>query len=101
MFLEANQIVISKNLHASAFYDIATSRDLLQRQLYLVTSLRSTILASGTGMNNLPLKSAGLAGARRVDPLKVIQSSVLLTKQERRRACVSTQTLGTHQISSI
>ena len=36
-------------------------------------------------MNNLPL-AAGLAGARRVDPHKVIHSPVSLTKQERRRA---------------
>jgi hypothetical protein len=36
-------------------------------------------------VNNL-LLAAGLAGARRVDPLKVIQSPVSLTKQERKRA---------------
>ena len=36
-------------------------------------------------MDNLPL-AAGLAGARRVDPLKVIQSPVSLPKQEHRRA---------------
>jgi len=31
LFLEANQIVIAENLHASAFSDIATSRELLKR----------------------------------------------------------------------
>ena len=36
-------------------------------------------------MNNLPL-AAGLADARRVDSLKVIQSQTSVTKQERRRA---------------
>ena len=85
LFLEAKQIVIEENLHASTFSDIATSRDLLQRQLHLITSSRSTILSSATEMNNLPL-AAGLAGARRVDPLKVVQSPVSITKQERRRA---------------
>ena len=85
LFLEANQIVIVKNLHSSTFSDIVLSRDLLQRQLHLITSSRSTTLASVTDMNNLPL-AAGLAGARRVDPLKVIQSPASLTKQERRRA---------------
>ena len=84
-FLETSQIVIAKNLHALTFSDIATFRDLFQRQLHLITSLRSTILAPGTEMNNLSL-AAGLACARRVDPLKVIQSPVSLTKQERRRA---------------
>jgi len=75
LFLEANQIIIAENLHASAFSDIATSRKLLKRQLQLITSSRSTILASGREVYNLPL-AAGLAGARRVDPLKVIQSPV-------------------------
>ena len=37
-------------------------------------------------MNNLPFESEGLAGARRVDPPKVITSPVSFTKQERRRA---------------
>jgi len=36
-FLEANQIVIAENLHASAFSDIAASRELLRRQLPLIT----------------------------------------------------------------
>jgi len=30
--------------------------------------------------------AAGLAGARRMDPLQIIKSPVSLTKQERRRA---------------
>ena len=85
LFLVANYIAIAENLHAVTFSDIATSRDLLQRQLHLITSSRSTILDSGTEMNNLSM-AAGLAGARRVDTLKVIQSPVSLTKQERRRA---------------
>jgi len=42
-FLEANQIVIAENLHASALSDISTSRKLLKRQLQLITSSRSTI----------------------------------------------------------
>jgi len=36
-------------------------------------------------MNNLPL-AAGVAGARRIEPLKVIHSPVSLTTQDRRRA---------------
>ena len=42
-------------------------------------------MSFGRELNNLPL-SAGLADARRVDPLKVIQSPISLTKQEHRRA---------------
>jgi hypothetical protein len=75
LFLEANQTVIAVNLHALTFSDIATSRKLLQRQLQLITSLRPTTLASDGEVNNLPL-AAGLAGARRVDPLKVIQQEM-------------------------
>jgi len=85
LFLVANQIVIVENLHALTFADIDTSQNLLKRQLQLITSLRSTILASGTKMNNLPL-AVSLAGARRVDPVQVIKSPVSLTKQKRRRA---------------
>jgi len=85
LFLEANQIVIAENLHASTFSGIATSRELLKRQLQLITSSRSIILASGTEIDSLPL-AVGLAGARRVDPLQVIISPVSLTKQERRCA---------------
>ena len=73
LFLEANQIVIAEKLHVLTFSDTATSRDLLKRQHQLITSSRSTILVSGTEMNNLPL-AAGLAGARRVNPLQVITS---------------------------
>jgi len=72
LFLEANQIFIAENLHASTFCDVATSRELLRCQLQLTASLRLTTLASGREVNNLPYNSAGLAGARRVDPLKVI-----------------------------
>ena len=86
LFLEANQIVIAENLDALTFSDIATSRELLKRQLPLITSSSSTTLASDREVNNLPL-TAGLEGARRMDPLKVIQSPVSLTRQERRRAC--------------
>jgi len=43
-------------------------------------------LFSDRELNNLPFESAGLAAARRVDPLEVIQSPTSLTKQERRRA---------------
>ena len=46
LFFEANQIALADNLHASAFSDIAKSRELLKRQLQLVTSSRSTILYS-------------------------------------------------------
>ena len=84
-FFEANQIVTAENLHASALSDIATSRELLQRQLQLIRSSRSTMLASDREVNNLPLV-AGLAGARKLDPLEVIQSPVSLKKQDRRRA---------------
>ena len=83
--MEAHQIIVMENLHALTFYNMATSRELLKRQFELITSSRSTILASGTETNKLP-SAAGLAGARRVDPLQVIQSPVSLTKQERRRA---------------
>ena len=69
LFLEANQIIVAENLHALTLSDMATSRELLQRQLQLITSLRSTTFASDRELNNLPL-AAGLAGARRVDPLK-------------------------------
>ena len=65
LFLEANQIVLAENLHALTISDIALYRDLLRRQLQLITSSCLTILASGTEMNNLPL-AAGLTGARRV-----------------------------------
>ena len=34
----------------------------------------------------MPFESVGLAGARRVDPLRVIPSPTSVTKQERRRA---------------
>ena len=79
LLLEAKQIVVAENLHALTFSDFATFRELLKRQLQLITSSSSTTLASDREVNNLPL-AAGLAGARRVDPLKVIQSLVLLTK---------------------
>ena len=72
-------------LHPENYLDIATSRELLRCQLQLITSYRSTTFSSGREVNNL-LLAAGLAGARRVDPLKVIQSPVSLTKQERKRA---------------
>ena len=86
LFLEANQIVIVKKLHASPFSNIATSRELLIRQLQLITSSLSSILSYDKEVNNLPLESAGLAGARRMDPLEVIKSPISLTKQERRCA---------------
>ena len=70
LFLEAKQIVIADNLHVSALSDITTSRDLLRRQLQLITSSRSTILASDREVNSLPL-AAGLTGARRVDLLEL------------------------------
>ena len=70
LFLEVNQIVIAENLHALTFFAIATFRDLLQRQLQLITSSRSTILTSGTEMNNFPL-AAALTCARRVGPLQI------------------------------
>jgi hypothetical protein len=85
LFLEAHQIIVTENLHALTFSDIATSRELLRCQLQLITSSRSATLASDREVNNLPL-AAGLAGARRVDPLKVVHSPVSLTRQERRRA---------------
>ena len=85
MFLEANLIVIAENLYALTFSDIATSRDLLRRQLELITSSRSPTLASDREVNKLPL-AAGLAGEKRVDQLQIILSPVSLTKQERRHA---------------
>ena len=84
LFFEANQIVIAKNLNVSALSYIATFQELLRRQLKLITSSPPIILASGREMNNLPV-AAGLTGARSLDTLKVIQSPVSLTKQERRR----------------
>jgi hypothetical protein len=75
LFLEANQIVIAENLRASTFSEIATSRNLLKHQLQLIISSRSTASVSGREMNNLS-SAAGLAGARRVDPLKVISNSI-------------------------
>ena len=86
LFLEANQIVIADNLHASTFSEIATWRGLLWRQLLIIASSRSNILTSSREVNNLPFESAGLAVARRVDPLEVIPSPKSATKQERRRA---------------
>jgi len=38
LFLEDNQIVLAENVHTSAFSDIATSRELLERQLVVVTN---------------------------------------------------------------
>ena len=64
LFLEANQIVIVGNLHASAFSGIATSQELLKRQLQLITSSCSSILSPNKELNNLPLESAGFAGAK-------------------------------------
>ena len=55
LFLEAYQIVIAENLHVLTFSDITTSRDLLKHQLQLITSSRSTILASDREVNNFPL----------------------------------------------
>ena len=69
LFFEANQFVTAENFRALPFSEIATSRELLRRQLQLITSSRSTTLASNEKVNNLPL-AAGLAGARRVDHLK-------------------------------
>jgi hypothetical protein len=59
LLLEANQIVLTENLHASAFSDIASSRELLRRQLQLITSSQSSILSSGRELNTLPFESAG------------------------------------------
>jgi len=83
---KANKIVIAENLYASAFSDIAKSKALLKRRFQLLTSPRSTILSSARVMNNLPFESAGLAGARRMDPLQNVPSQASITKQERRRA---------------
>ena len=80
LVLEANQIVLANNLHASTFSDIATSRELLRRQLQIISSSRSTILSSGREVNELSFESWGLASARRVDPLKIIQSPISVTK---------------------
>jgi len=66
LFLEANQIVIADNLHASAFSDTATLRELLGRRLQIITSSRFSISSSGT--------------------LEDIPSPKSATKQERRRA---------------
>ena len=86
-FLKANQIIIAENLHASTLSDIAKSRELLKRQLHVITSSRSSISFTSRGLHNLPFELAGLAGARRVDPVGVIQSLKSATKQESRRAC--------------
>ena len=85
LFLEASQIAIEEHLHASAFSDIATSRELLRRQLQRIASSRSSILSSDRKLNNLPFEFAGVAAARRVDPLEIMKSSTSLTKEERRR----------------
>ena len=45
LFLETYQISVTESLHASTYSDIATSRELLRRQLQLITSLCSTTLA--------------------------------------------------------
>ena len=47
LFSEVYQIVLAENLHALAISDIAKSRELLKRQLQLITLSRSTILSSG------------------------------------------------------
>ena len=49
-FLEANQIGF---VHALAFSDIDTSRELLRRQLQLTTSSRSATLASDREVNKI------------------------------------------------
>jgi len=82
---EANQILIAEILPASALSGIATSRKILKRQLQLIISSCSTILAFGRDMNNLPL-ATGLAGARRVDRIEVTKSPVSSKQQERRHA---------------
>ena len=52
LFLKANQIVLAENLHASAFFDTHTSRELFRRQLQLITSSCSAISASCKEVNN-------------------------------------------------
>jgi len=86
LFLEANQIVVVEKLHALAFTDIATSQEILKRQIQLITSSQSSFFSSGSELNNLPFESADPAGARRVSPLKVIHYQTSVRKQERRRA---------------
>jgi len=66
LFLEANQIIVSYNLHALTFSDIATSRELFKHHLQIITPSRSNILSSGT--------------------LEVIPSPKSAIKQEFRRA---------------
>ena len=56
-FLEANQIVIAENWHASTFSDIASSRELLRLQLQIIISARSAILSSGRNLNNLTFEN--------------------------------------------
>ena len=36
LFLEANQIIIADNVHALTFFDIATSKKLIRRQLQII-----------------------------------------------------------------
>jgi len=86
LFLEAYEIVIAENLHASAFSEIAKSRTLLRRQLQVITSSRSSIFSNGRELHSLPFESVDIACARRVDPLEIIQSHMLATQQERRLA---------------
>ena len=86
LVFKANQIVISDNLHASTSSETAKSRKLLSHQLQVITSLPSNILSTGRELYNFSFESAGLAGARRVETLKIIQSPMSATQQERRRA---------------
>ena len=67
IFLKPNQIVVAENLNASAFFDIATSQELVRHQLQLIASTHSLILSSDRELHNLSFESVGLAGARRVD----------------------------------
>jgi len=86
LFLEANQIIGAEKLHASAFPEIVKFQELLERQLRVITFSRSLILFTGRELHNFPLDSAGLSGARRVDPLKVIRSLISATHQVCRHA---------------
>jgi len=63
------------------FSDIDQSQKLLRCQFQRIASSHSSILSTGRELYNLPVESAGLVGARMVDPLEFIQFHISATKQ--------------------
>ena len=64
-------------LNVSDFSKIANRENYLDINFRLLNFPHSSISTTGRALHNLPFEPAGLAGARRVDPLKVIESHIL------------------------